>query len=348
MKVDIWEFINEKPHIGTEALHVMGLPGTGKSLLAMGVFRLCIKKGDKGLVHGDRFCEWRHYYNYRETFKKIRILIPQEMYPLDEHIAMIRIPTIAKNDMYKEDFSKLDITKHLEECDLVIVYDAPYDISSTAWLWVNIFRQCIGRYSMELVDKSITYLCHESGVYWPEVALSESKLAKNHWWAVNTFAELFVYFRKALIRPILVSQLESEIKWQIRHKCMYKVFKQGETAGASPRPLRRATAKLLINQFNLQVGGPQGLYQRWVPVSKFTESKEVWKMIPKTLLTFGDKEHNGKKIKRFGYCINKKCGKAWKPRKNKPKYCPFCRVKWNSVRIFEEKDDDDERWSTAQ
>ncbi|MFX0197145.1 MAG: hypothetical protein ACFFCW_13555, partial [Candidatus Hodarchaeota archaeon] len=271
MKVDIWDFINEKPHIGTEACQVIGLPGTGKSLLAMAIFRECLKKGDAGLAHGDRFCEWRHYYNYPSSIAEIRILYPHELDPIKEKVAFIRVPDFVKKALLPVNFEKLDITKHLASQRLTIIYDAPYDISSQAWLWVNILKQCISRYQDDIVDLPITYLCHESGVIWPETALSESKLAKNHWWAVNTFAELFVYFRKALIRAILVSQLESEIKWQIRHKCMFKIFKQGETPTTAPRPLRIATSTLRLDQFNIQVGGPQGLYQRWMPIAKFTE-----------------------------------------------------------------------------
>lgn len=286
----ITNFVNYKPPVGTEACHVIGLPGTGKSNIANLLFVHCMKQGNYGIVHGDRFCEWRHFLKYDKHIKEIMILIPEELKPEDTEI--VRVPQHIQESFVRVNFQTLDFTSKLKPHRLLVVYDTCYDIASQIWLWVKIFDQLVNR-KLPYCDNPITYLNHEAGVLFPEIALSETKLAQNQWLGVNTFCEQFVFFRKALIRPILVSQIESELKHQLRLKCMWQIYRQGRAGRGSPEQIRVSSTRLRLDQFSVVVGG--GLYSKWNTADKCKEIKAIWKMIPQSKLLYQQPEHNGKK-----------------------------------------------------
>jgi hypothetical protein len=322
----IANFVNYKANVGTEACHVIGLPGTGKSNIANLLFTHCMKQGNYGIVHGDRFCEWRHFLNYPKHIKEILILIPEELSPQDTEI--VRVPQDIQESFVRVNFQTLDFTSTLKPHRVVVVYDACYDIASQAWLWVKIFDQMVNR-KLPYCDNPLTYLNHEAGVLFPEIALSETKLALNQWLAVNTFCEQFVFFRKALIRPILVSQIESEMKHQIRLKCMWQVYRQGRAGRGSPDDIKMAATRLRLDQFSVVVGG--GLYSKWNKADKFREISTIWKMIPQRRHLFGHKEPNGKALYDM-LCTN--CEHKWKKRSTNPKTCPICRKRTAIPRNF--------------
>jgi len=138
----------------------------------------------------------------------------------------------------------------------------------------------------------ITYLDHEAGVLFPEIALSESKEADSHWKAVNRICELFVFFRKALIRPMFVSQMESEINHRLRGKCLFSIIKKGVAGKFQPEQVRMEAPKQRVDQFIVSIG--KELYTRWNEAKKFAETDKVWKMIPQLQISLDTIDSNDK------------------------------------------------------
>ncbi|MFX0205926.1 MAG: hypothetical protein ACFFDT_08055, partial [Candidatus Hodarchaeota archaeon] len=272
----IEEFIEYRKSVGTDGMHIFGLPGTGKTHQGMKILRDCLKNGEIGIMRGDIFTEWRHFLNFPDSIKKVLVLIPKR-----GKIHNIRVPNEVITDFRFVDFNTLNICDYLVPRQLTVCYDENYGLSEKAWFWVKTFKQIISRYQKEIVDIPVAYLDNEAGILWPETALSgtkESKETKNHWKAVHKFCELAVYFRKALVRPILISQLEQEIKWQLRMKCMWQVIRKGKAPRYAPAQVQRAAPLQSIEQYIVMLGG--GLYCTGNTNYAFPETKEIWKMIP--------------------------------------------------------------------
>ena len=275
-------FIWWKPEIGVEHLQIIGFPGSGKSNLGNGIVATCIdENNDCVILRGDIFAEWRHFTNYKYP---IHLMIPEAA---KNSIAYINfsLDDLAKDEYFSYSyFNHLDfrIIDHLEPGKILVLYDGAFDLASKGWFWANIFHQLVLR--TKLVDHVITFLDNESGNLLPEIALSESERAKSHWKAVNHMCELFVYFRKGLIRPIFISQLEAEINHRIREKCHYKIHKKGVASKQYPRQIQEAAPRQRVDQYIISVG--KELYTRHNVSEKFKETKEVWKMV----LPFGVEE----------------------------------------------------------
>ena len=281
---DIENFIRYNPKIGVEGCHIIGFPGSGKSNLGNMILSWCLAEtDDMGLMRGDLFAEWRHFTNYNYP---IKILIPEKL------VGKIKCVNFSLDNHDWESFdpSSWNIMDHMIPHGILVLYDAGFTLASKGWFWADVFEQLVQR--SERIDQVITYLDHEAGVLFPEIALSESKEADSHWKAVNRICELFVFFRKALIRPMFVSQMESEINHRLRGKCLFSIIKKGVAGKFQPEQVRMEAPKQRVDQFIVSIG--KELYTRWNEAKKFAETDKVWKMIPQLQISLDTIDSNDK------------------------------------------------------
>ena len=191
-----------------------------------------------------------------------------------------------------ESVDDFKIMHHFNEVDILILHDICFPLALKGWFWAKVFLQLVNR--IEWTEAAIAYLDHEAGVLLPEIALSESKGAGSHWRAVNQICEYFVDFRKALIRPLLISQLEGEINWRLRQKCMYTVVKKGAISTAFPENVREIGIRQAIDEFIL-VSARQ-LYRPHNKARKFPEHKPRIKMIPTDYIPVPEIQKTSKKV----------------------------------------------------
>lgn len=269
---NIMDWINYRPNVGVEGLHITGLPGTGKSNMASALAVYCMKKGEHVVLPGDRFCEWRHFLEYDKTCK-VKVIIPSE-----KMCELTSVPDELTERFYfipLDDYKDLDIIKIIKHKNpdnkptVLAIYDACFRIQNRARLWVHILEQLLNRTTF--LDQAITMLFHEAGIYWPQMPL------QGHWKYVDEFSSLFVDCRKGLVRPILVSQLDNEVHHTIRDKCMVRIHRKGFGSKKLPEPLRRVIPYTALNEYQIQYGG---LYVRHNLVAYFKEKKILFKIIP--------------------------------------------------------------------
>lgn len=273
------EAIDYNPNVGVEGVHIWGAPGSGKSNLATYIAWLCMERqGDKLLLRGDRFCEWQHYLN---RGRQITLWIPKEakgkwQYSDSQYEDLIKDAGVEIVE--DEGWNEFNIMRHLrkDDVDILVMHDICFPLALKGWFWAKIFLQLINR--IQLIDQAICFLDHEAGVLLPEIALSESKEAGSHWKAVNRICEYFVDFRKALVRPILISQLEGEINWRLRQKCMFTIVKKGTISTGFPEDVRELGVRQAIDEYILV--SARKLYRPHNKARKFPEHKPRIKMIP--------------------------------------------------------------------
>lgn len=282
MKIDsIKRWMYHDHDIGTEALQIDGAPGSGKSNMANMLMSWLLLEGECGITRATNHCEWRHFINYTHP---IKLLYPEELRKIVKPINF-EFKTLEKSDDFSIDYfpsdEPFDIVKHLDPGTLLAVYDGGYTLGTRAWLWADIFDSLVKRSTF--VDTVITWLDHEAGILLPEIALSTSKNAESHWRAVNKVAELFVDFRKNLIRPIMVSQEETEIYHRIRggSKCFYHIHRRGGLPKWYSDQVKRACPRLRIDQYISTVGRGE-IWTLNNTIKKFREIKSRYKMIVKT------------------------------------------------------------------
>jgi hypothetical protein len=270
------DLINYKPNVGTDYLHVIGNPGWGKTALANMLAIYCLKKGENFIIPGDRFCEWRHFFNYPKTVKKITLIIPDDVgihyhnFPEDPQ-NIYRIPF----EIIKVDYRELNILDYIPpkaSGHVIAIYDAHFR-GKTLWrradLWVRISSQLLDR-TIHL-EKAIGMIFNEAGILFQQMA------SDKHWTAVHEFAELLVDFRKGLLRPFFISQIKTEVESTIREKCNWKIFRKGSASSREPRPLQKSVPFSARDEYHIVFGG---LYLMNNRIDAFTEIKQVWKMIP--------------------------------------------------------------------
>jgi hypothetical protein len=299
MKIDsIQRWMYHDEDIGTEALQIDGAPGSGKSNMANLLMSWLLLRGECGITRATNHCEWRHFMNYTHP---IKLLYPEELKDIVKPIGFTFEELKKSPDFSIDTFPSdepLDIVQYLEPKQLLAVYDGGYTLGTRAWLWADVFDSLVKR--EELIDTPIAWLDHEAGILLPEIALSTSKSAESHWRAVNKVAELFVDFRKNLIRPIMVSQEETEIYHRIRgsSKCFYHIHRRGGVAKWYSDQVKHAAPRLRIDQYISTVGKGE-IWTLNNIIEKFREIKKRYKMIVKTkeeikYLPEEEEEHNGK------------------------------------------------------
>jgi hypothetical protein len=270
LPISIKDWFNYDPRVGTDSLHIVGYPRTGKSNMSTGLAAQGIaKKKELLIIPGDRFCEWRHF-PFHDLLKdiKLTVLVPDGV---DIHYEGVR-----KNHWFVDiNYNDIDIFEFLtEQSPILVIYDSHLRLltGERTNLWVNIFEQALNR--RKYTDRAVEFLFHEAGILFPESARDKQ------WKAVQDFSELFVEAGKGLIRTILVSQLLTEVESTIRNKCMYNVFRQayvGHKAGFPP-PLVKVLPFTPINEYHICKG--RGIYKRGNTTKLFYENKSIWKMIP--------------------------------------------------------------------
>jgi hypothetical protein len=307
VKARIEDFIWYPVNVGVEGLHMWGFPGSGKTNLGLLLAEMCMKETkDKLLLRGDRFCEWRHFMT--SGFSMCLVIPVAAMHHIHEvNIELKEWDEDENFTVIYEHHEDLQVLDFLQKYDIVVLYDACFSLAARGWFWANIFEQLVNR--IVLTNTVITYLDSEAGILLPEIALSESVKARGHWRAVNKVCELFVDFRKALIRPILISQLEAEINHRIRMKCMFNIIRQGVVGKGFPHQVVKEAPDQLINQFIMAVG--KQLYTRGNIAPKYPEDPYVRKLIAKlTIEHLTAEEDNGhedtdkdkaKRMRELGY-----------------------------------------------
>jgi len=164
--------------------------------------------------------------------------------------------------------------------ELVVVYDDCMDSTSKTNLWTKIAKSLVLRNTH--VDKPVCYLNNEAGITYPELA------GKDQWRYLDEFAEYFVYFRKAFVRAILLSQLETEIYHRIRGKCIWKIFRIAVPGKHSiGRPVRKYARRMRRDNYHIFYG------ELFTPLNlnpKINEIKSIWKFLPSDLINLNGEE----------------------------------------------------------
>ena len=310
LDIGIKDWIHYNPNVGVEALHMIGLPGTGKSNMSSGLLQKCLRKGELLVMPGDRFCEWRHFPPHPKFPTKIKILIPKWV--------EIFYHNFKPNGWFHEvDFNELNIFDYLDnEHKLLVIYDQHIPLSRRSMLWANIAEQLLNR--TVYLEVAIGLLFHEAGIYFSEFSHGDQ------WRAIKKFEELFVEFRKGLVRTLLVSQLDTEIESTIRKKCMYACIRKTKLSrsGNWAKPLVKKAPFTALNQYHWVFGG---LYNRDNTINKFFEKKTIMKMIPVSSINGGPKDNIIKKKTQRDKIICHYCEYEWIPRSDNTKQCPKCK-----------------------
>lgn len=310
--VSIKDWINFRPNVGTEAMHMIGYPGSGKSNMATGLMQKCLQRGEFLVMPGDRFCEWRHFVYHPKFPSRMTAIVPKGM---DLHYHPDKKTVQRYGDWIEEDYATLDIFEHLtEDKRLLVVYDQHLRLASRCALWVNILEQLVNR--IKFVETAVGLLFHEAGILFPQSAIGK------HWKHVNKFSELFVETRKGLVRTILVSQIETEIESTIRGKCLYACIRKAFLSKSWAKLVRKVTPFTALNEYQLVLG--RGLYQLDNTIKAFYEKKLILKIIPRLLIDIEEDFIDGGKEKKMKNC--EKCGHIWEKRVENPIKCPRCHI----------------------
>ena len=310
LNIGIKDWIKFNPNVGVEALHHIGLPGTGKSNMSTGLAQKCLQKGELLVMPGDRFCEWRHFPFHPKFPTKIRILVPKEV--------ELFYYNFKPNSWFHEvDFNELNIFDYLnKEHKLLVIYDQHLPLGVRSLLWTRLAEQLLNRDIF--LERAIGLLFHEAGIYFPEFASGDQ------WRAIKKFSELFVEFRKGLVRTQLVSQLDTEIESTIRKKCMYACIRKTRLSrsGGWPKALVKKAPFTSLNEYHWVYGG---LYNRNNTITKFFENKKIFKIIPRLSMNGVPKTGIVREKVVRQEIICSRCQYQWTPRIDKPKKCPKCK-----------------------
>lgn len=281
------DIINIDPNIGVDYVLFAGLPGFGKSSQINLFLIEFLRRGHLVVMPGDRFCEWRHFFRYPNTVKKITLIMPQNekifFEPtnlLDMFLHRFLIPTEIKY----VDYRKFNILEHLPleaTSEIFIVYDQQYrtmmlendEILDYLWkrtaLWTKINMQLVDR-TIHL-DKAIITPFHEGAVYFDQGA------SDLQWHAIRAYAKSLVDNRKGMVLPMYATQNESDMEQIITNKCIWKIYRKGGAKKTVDSKLRKKIPFTKRNQYQISYGG---LYIADNEIDEFDEIKEIWKMIP--------------------------------------------------------------------
>lgn len=274
INISIKNWINYNPSVGVDALHMVGLPGTGKSNMATGLMQKCLQKGELLVMPGDRFCEWKHYPIHPKFPTKLTLIVPKDInifyHPEREKEFHIHTEEVDYKNLNVFDFLNNDRR-------VLVIYDQHLRLEHRTMLWVKVMDQLLNR--TVHFQKPVGLLFHEAGILFPEYSIGDQ------WRGIKRFSELFVESRKGLVRTLFVSQIETELESTIRKKCMYQVFRKCRIGRMYDPPLRKAVPFTKLNEYNLCFGG---LYTRNNNIAKFFEKKIVMKMIPPLSINGGE------------------------------------------------------------
>jgi hypothetical protein len=282
LKLD--HYIYFKKHIGVDGLLITGLPGTGKSQIGNYISGLCLKERKENfVVPFDVQCE---FLNLKPYAKETIMILPEDVEFHYHNCDDIKYNT--KKNVLRVNYDDLNIEKYLKrkEQTLVAIYDNHYrgnQLFERTNLWVKIAQQLLDR--TYLLDNAVGLLFHEAGIYFPQVPIDK------HWKSVKDFSELFVDFRKRLLRGIFISQRDKEINVNVRGKCMWHVYRKGYVSKeGNPKPIYKSTPFLALNQYHFMFGG---LYTMDNVIGKLPEHNHNKRVIPITPMTEQQEPNNG-------------------------------------------------------
>jgi hypothetical protein len=264
LKLD--HYISFKKHIGVDGLLITGLPGTGKSQIGNYVAGLCLKERKENFVIPfDVQCE---FLNIKPYAKKTIMILPEDV--------EFHFHNFDESQVIRVDYSDLNVEKYLKgkQSTVVAIYDNHYrgnQLYQRTGLWVKIAQQLLDR--TYLLDDAIGMLFHEAGIYFPQMPIDK------HWKAVRDFSELFVDFRKRLLRAIFISQMDKEIINTVRGKCLWRIYRKGFVSMiGNPEPIYNTTPFLGLNQYHFLFGG---LYTMDNEIDVLPEYNHKKRIIPK-------------------------------------------------------------------
>jgi len=281
INISTLDFIKFNKDVGTDYATVSGLPGWGKTHLTHMLTLDAIRNGAICVFPGDKFCEWRHFFNYPKSVKKITLVVPRNQeikYFNFPDMSTFKIPfKIIELDYWDLDIEKLipDGTKS----EIFVIYDAHYrydpatktqNLWRRATLWVDITSQLNDRITN--LDKAIVTPFHEAGI------LFKQKASDKHWHAIESYGEVLVECRKGYVQPIFVAQRPTEIEVNIRDKCLWHFYRKGKADKHAPKLIQKITPFASREEYEVTYGG---LYIPYNRIDPFDEIKEIWKMIPR-------------------------------------------------------------------
>lgn len=283
---DIEDFINFKKKVGPLQLLEIGYPGTGKSSHATQVIIKCLERPRECVImHGDLTCEWKHFLNYSKYIKKVIVLLPENAKLIFKNIDKLQSNKYKVDlEFITVDYTKFNVVDYLEEKCITVIYDDCFRPIDKTLLWVRLAQQLVSR--DKKLNYVITYLCHETGNYYPQSAKGKQ------WEAVDEFISYFNFFRKMNIRAILLSQLETEVYDRLRKKCIWKAYRICYPSDRShARLIKKYVKKMSIENYNLFYG------DLFSPLNKNKPTNEIrirTMIIPRVLIELNGDSHLGR------------------------------------------------------
>jgi hypothetical protein len=266
---EIKDFIDYKKEVGPLQMVYIGYPGSGKSNHVTSIQLQCIgDKREMGLTHGDLSCEWRHFTRYRKNKDiDIKVLVPEG---IADKIFWEGPAEYGPASWIPVDYNKFNIVDYLEPGVLVVVYDDCFRSFTKTLLWTRIMSDIWRRRIKN--DHAVSYFCHEAGNTYPQSA------TKQQWKALDEYSELLVHFRKRKVRAIYVSQLENEIYYRLREKCIWRIYRMA-------MPSNKSRAKKIIKYFKRQTIKHYHIFfgEIFRPLNSnpcLEETESEWLMIP--------------------------------------------------------------------
>lgn len=285
LQISFKDYIKYNPKVGVDYLHIIGLPGFGKSSQLNMILLMCMQLGEIVVMPGDRFCEWRHFLNYPKTVKKITLIVPQgeliEYTNFPEDITKKYGISFERLELNYRDFRIMDIISENARSEVFVIYDQHYRtiiqnndeiidlLYQRSLLWAKINTQLNDRITH--LDKAIVTPFHEAMVYWDQYSSDEQ------WKAIKTYAKSLVDNRKGLTRPIFLSQEETEVESTVRNKCVWKFYRKGSTKKDSHPHLKKVVPWTARHKYQMVYGGLHVAHNTIDPIK---EIHNVWKMIP--------------------------------------------------------------------
>jgi hypothetical protein len=315
---EIKDFIEYNKNVGPLQMVYIGYPGSGKSNHVTSLNLRCIgDRREMGLTHGDLSCEWRHFTRYREKKKlSLKVLIPED---IKGKVFYEGSPDFGPDTWIPVDYNKFNIVDHLEPGQLTVVYDDCYRSRDKTLLWTKIMMDLWTRKTKN--KETISYFCHEAGNVYPQSA------TKKQWAALDEYSELLVHFRKRRIRAIYVSQLENEIYYRLREKCIYRIYRMAV-------PSNKSRAKKIIKYFKRQSIKHYHLFfgEIFRPLNSnpcLKETENEWFMIPHGFIDLKRESPGASSSSNFAAVTCEKCGASWLPKVARPKRCKECNGSMN-------------------
>ncbi len=281
--VNLQDFYNHKA--GTQPMHIFGVLGSGKTLIANQVALTDMKINKSNMfIPGDRFCEFRHFYNYSNIIKKIVLIFPKgeelhysnipfEIKDQRDFVFMGIRTQILMIDYFHEDFDIMDLMFENTRSTIFVIYDNHLygeELWKRTKLWVHINLMTLNR--IILLRVPFIFLFNEAGILLPQIAFDKQ------YREVKKFAELIVEARKGFNLFIMISQIESQIEHTIRIQAFWKIIKKAVVSKRHHELILKYAGHQSVDSFILENASLFALINKIE--KKFKELKTEWRIIP--------------------------------------------------------------------